>query len=166
MSDLEVDGSGFAAFGGQLFRCAIGKGGLRADKREGDGATPAGVFALRELLYRPDREKPPVTGLPARALAPGDGWCDAPEDAAYNRPVRLPYTARAEDMWRADGLYDLVVVVGYNDDPVVPGRGSAIFVHIARPGYAPTEGCVAFTRADLALILRAATPQTRLVCRG
>ena len=145
---------------GRVVRCALGPAGVveAADKREGDGATPAGAWPMRRGLYRPDRAPAPRTALPMSPIAPDDGWCDAPGDAAYNQPVVLPYPASAERMWREDGLYDLVVVLGYNDSPPVPGRGSAIFMHIARPGYAPTEGCVALARADLEAVMALAGP--------
>jgi Uncharacterized protein conserved in bacteria len=143
-------------------RCALGRAGIGIDKREGDGATPAGCFPLRALLYRPDRMTAPATGLPLRPIAPDDGWCDDPADPAYNRPVKLPYPARHERMWRDDGLYDLVIVVGHNDAPIVPGRGSAIFVHVAEAAYAPTAGCVALARADLQALVAACRPGDRL----
>jgi len=123
------------------------------DKNEGDHASPAGRFPLREILYRADRLERPMTGLPLRAIDPADGWCDAPDDPAYNRPVTLPYGASTENLWRADNVYDLIVVIGYNDAPVRPGRGSAIFLHIATDGYGPTEGCVALARDDLLVVL-------------
>jgi L,D-peptidoglycan transpeptidase YkuD (ErfK/YbiS/YcfS/YnhG family) len=122
---------------------------VRADKREGDGASPAGRFALLRAYYRADRIAPPGTRLPLRALRPEDGWVDAPADRNYNRPVALPYPASHEEMWRADGLYDLVVLIGYNTDPPVPGRGSAIFLHVARPDFVPTAGCIALAREVL-----------------
>ena len=147
-------------------RCALGRSGIARDKREGDGATPAGAFALRRVLYRADREAPPQTTLPAGALDPADGWCDAPDDAAYNRPVRLPYPARAEALWRADGIYDLIVVLGHNDAPVLPGRGSAIFLHLAKPDFRPTEGCVALARADLLAVLAEADAASRVVVQA
>ena len=100
-------------------------------KREGDMATPEGCFPLRRLLYRPDRESAPESGLPAAAIERDDGWCDDPADPFYNRPVTLPYPARAEALWRDDRLYDLLIVLGHNDDPVRPGAGSAIFLHLA-----------------------------------
>jgi L,D-peptidoglycan transpeptidase YkuD (ErfK/YbiS/YcfS/YnhG family) len=145
--------------GGREARCALGRTGIRpaADKREGDGATPAGVWPLRRVLWRPDRIEAPSLRLPALPIKPDDGWCDAPLDPAYNRPVDLPYPASAEQMWRGDGVYDLVAVLGYNDAPVVPGAGSAIFLHVARPDYSPTEGCIAMALADLLdLLARAA----------
>jgi L,D-peptidoglycan transpeptidase YkuD (ErfK/YbiS/YcfS/YnhG family) len=151
---------GFLDLGGRKVRCALGKSGVRpaADKREGDLASPAGTWPVRRVLYRPDRGAAPVTALPMAAIAPDDGWCDAPDDPAYNRPVHLPYPASAEALWRDDGLYDVVVVVGHNDDPPVAGMGSCIFVHIARPGYLPTEGCVAVSGEDMDALLAAAKP--------
>ena len=128
------EGLWWARFGDCRVRCAIGKGGIVSDKREGDGGSPSGRWPLRRLLYRPDRLARPHTGLPIREIAPNDGWCDAPGDPNYNRPVTLPYDASHERLWREDHLYDLVVVLGHNDDPPAPGRGSAIFLHIAREG--------------------------------
>ena len=147
--------------------CALGRGGViaAADKREGDGCSPLGAWPIRRVLYRPDRGPPPRTALPRAPIAPEDGWCDAPDDPAYNRPVRLPYPASAERMWRGDGLYDLVVILGHNDDPPRPGLGSAIFLHLARDSYAPTEGCVALSRADLQTLLALATPGSVLEIR-
>ena len=145
-------------------RCALGRSGVlaAADKREGDGATPLGVWPIRRVLYRPDRGGPPATALPVSPIAPDDGWCDAPADAAYNRPVTLPYPASCEGMWREDALYDLVCVLAHNDDPAVAGQGSAIFLHLARPDYAPTEGCVALARADLEALLAMAGGEAAL----
>jgi L,D-peptidoglycan transpeptidase YkuD (ErfK/YbiS/YcfS/YnhG family) len=144
---------------GRLTRCALGRGGVTpaTDKREGDGKSPLGLWPIRRLLWRPDRASP-ETALDAQPISPEDGWCDAPGDPAYNRPVRRPYPASHEAMWREDDLYDLVVVLGHNDDPPVAGLGSAIFLHLAKPDYAPTEGCVALSRADMLALLRLARP--------
>ena len=124
--DIQVSHDGTLTYPGGTFRCALGRGGIRAeaDKREGDGATPAGCFTLRRVLYRPDRMAPPETSLPVAAIQPADGWCDDPADPAYNQPVHLPHPASHEEMWRADGLYDVVVVIGHNDDPVVRAWGA------------------------------------------
>lgn len=133
----------------------MGRGGLiaAADKREGDGATPLGRWRLTRARYRADRLPPPTTALPLVALTPGDGWCDAPADPAYNRAVSLPYPASHEEMWRTDGLYDLVVETDHNTDPVVPGLGSAIFLHCRNPSGAPTAGCIAVDRDALVTLL-------------
>lgn len=163
--DIVVSPAGVAQVGGFEFRCALGRSGVARTKREGDGATPAGTWALREVFYRADRVLRPKTVLPLRKLKRNDGWCDAPGDALYNKRVTLPYPASAEHLWRADRLYDLIVVVGYNDAPVVPGAGSAIFLHVARADYGPTAGCVAFSRADLRKILMLTDQRSRLVVR-
>jgi len=147
--------TGALNLGGRTVACALGRGGVKpaADKREGDGASPAGTWAIRRVLYRPDKGPAPQTSLPVSPIGEADGWCDSPDDPAYNRPVSLPYPAGAERMWRDDGLYDLVVVLGHNDDPPVPGLGSAIFLHLAKPDYEPTEGCVAVAREDMLELL-------------
>jgi L,D-peptidoglycan transpeptidase YkuD (ErfK/YbiS/YcfS/YnhG family) len=132
---------------------ALGRSGIRALKREGDGGTPLGRFPVRLVLYRADRMLRPRTHLPVRAIGDHDGWCDDPVDRNYNRLVRLPSRRGAEGLKRADRLYDLVLVLGYNDRPRVRGRGSAIFVHLARPGFTPTDGCIALTQHDLLMLL-------------
>lgn len=141
-------------------RCALGRGGVTpaAAKVEGDGKSPAGVWAIRRVLWRPDRGRAPATAFACDAIRPDDGWCDDIADAQYNRPVTLPYPARCETMWREDELYDIVVILAHNDSPPVPGKGSAIFLHCAKPGYPPTEGCVALARADLEALLAVAKP--------
>lgn len=137
-------------FGNVEVPCAIGRSGIVQRKREGDGGTPIGVWPMRRILYRPDRVRMPVSGLPVWALEPDDGWSDDPKDPSrYNRPVRLPYPYSHERMWRDDHLYDIVVVLGHNDSPPVAGMGSAIFMHIAREDYGPTEGCIALRQEDL-----------------
>lgn len=133
--------------------CRLGRNGVRGVKREGDGATPAGRFPLRRVLWRADRLATPVTALPVAPIAPSDGWCDDPAAPEYNRPVTLPHPARHETMWRADGRYDVVVVIGHNDAPVVPGAGSAVFIHVADPDGGPTAGCVALALDDLLRLL-------------
>jgi L,D-peptidoglycan transpeptidase YkuD (ErfK/YbiS/YcfS/YnhG family) len=148
-----VTRTGLLAIGGESFRAALGHGGIRADKQEGDGATPAAVLPLRSVLYRPDREAPPTCAVPVRRLHPFDGWCDDPASHAYNRMVRLPSQASAEALWREDAVYDIIGVLGWNDAPVRPNLGSAIFLHLARPGFAPTEGCIALAAADLRRVL-------------
>lgn len=135
-------------------RAAIGPGGIAIKSGEGDGITPRGTYPIREIFYRADRIAKPETVLPLRAIEKDDGWCDAPADPNYNRLVKLPYPASAEHMWRDDHLYDLVAVLGYNDDPVVPGKGSAIFLHLAKPDYANTHGCVALNMDDALAALK------------
>jgi L,D-peptidoglycan transpeptidase YkuD (ErfK/YbiS/YcfS/YnhG family) len=142
--------------------CALGKGGVSACKREGDGASPRGRFLLRRVWLRPSKLRPAALRLPVRLTRPGDGWCDDARHPRYNRPVVLPFPASHERMWRDDALYDAVVEIGWNDRPAIRGRGSAIFLHLARPGYAPTEGCVAIRAADMRRLLPMLTPRTRI----
>ena len=158
-----VTANGTLTIRNETFRAALGRGGVRADKREGDGATPVGVLPLRNVLYRPDRGTAPACAVAVHALAPDDGWCDAPADPAYNKAVRLPFPASAEALWRDDSLYDIIGILGWNDLPVRPGHGSAIFLHIARPDYAPTDGCVALAPDHLRRVL--AMGLTELVVR-
>ncbi len=148
-----VTADGRLQMAGQGLRAALGRGGVRDGKQEGDGATPVGVLPLRRVLYRADRGPRPACAVPVEPLAPDDGWCDDPAHPDYNRMVRRPHPARGEALWRDDALYDLIGVLGWNDAPVVPGSGSAIFLHVARPDFAPTEGCVALAAADLRAIL-------------
>lgn len=153
MSEALAHPDGRLSLGARTLRCALGRGGVRIDKREGDGATPVAVLPLRRVLYRADRVAIPRTALPREPIGPNDGWCDDPMHPDYNRMIRLPHPARAESLWRTDAVYDLLVVLGWNDQPVEPGRGSAIFLHLARPDYAPTDGCVALAETDLRALL-------------
>ena len=140
---------------GFAWRASIGRGGIRADKREGDGATPVGRLPLRRIFYRADRCTAPRSPVPVEPLAPNDGWCDAPTDPRYNQRVLLPYEARHETLWRDDHLYDIIGVLGWNDAPAERGRGSAIFLHLAAPDWRPTDGCIALAEPDLRAILAA-----------
>ncbi|NVJ99791.1 MAG: L,D-transpeptidase family protein [Alphaproteobacteria bacterium] len=147
--------------------CALGKHGVvaEADGREGDGKTPAGTYPFRKVFYRPDREEAPMTALPLEPLSPELGWCDDVESEHYNKLVRLPFGPSHEKMWREDALYDLVVILGHNDAPVVKGLGSAIFLHVAREGFKPTLGCIALEKAALRRFLRQVQPddQTKIL---
>ena len=145
---------------------AVGRAGVRVNKTEGDGATPSGTYPLVFGLYRRDRINPPPSRLPMRPLAPNDAWVDDPADAKYNRLVTLPYPARTEQMWRDDGIYDLVIVIGYNTEPVVPGAGSAIFLHIARTNFSATEGCIAVKKEVLVGLTPLLGPGSTIIIRG
>lgn len=141
-------------------RAAIGCGSVRPLKREGDGGTPLGRLPVRMVLYRADRGPRPRTSLPVSPIRPDDGWCDDPADRNYNRRIRLPSKRSAEGLTRDDPLYDVVLVLGYNDRPRIKYRGSAIFSHLARDGYTPTEGCIALSRRDLLAVLSESRPGT------
>lgn len=142
---------------------ALGRSGMRAMKREGDGGTPIGRFAVRQVLYRADRIARPRTALPVRATRADDGWCEDPTDRNYNRLVKLSPRSTADRLRREDHLYDLVLVLGYNDRPRISGKGSAIFVHLARPGFTPTAGCIALSPHDLLTLLREVRADSKIV---
>lgn len=163
MTEAVVTPDGRLHLPGRTFRVALGRGGVRADKQEGDGATPAGLLPLRRVLYRADRGPIPRVAVPREPIGQTDGWCDDPGHPDYNRMVTLPHPARCEELWRRDALYDIIGVLGWNDAPVERGRGSAIFLHVARPGYAPTEGCVALAAADLREALAAGLTALRVM---
>ena len=157
-----VDSAGTGSFRGFSFAVRLGQGGISSAKREGDGKTPLGLFALRRVLWRADRLARPETALPLQPIARDDGWCDAPLDPSYNRYVRLPYGASAEPLWRADRLYDILLIIGFNDDPPTPYWGSAIFVHLTHEDNRPTEGCIALDPNDMLKLLAAVDLETQI----
>jgi L,D-peptidoglycan transpeptidase YkuD (ErfK/YbiS/YcfS/YnhG family) len=142
---------------------ALGRAGIKADKREGDGATPAGRFRPVRLWWRDDRGPRPQTLLPMRPIRFADGWCEDVADRRYNRPIRLAPGASGDRLTRADALYDLVIEIDHNTRPRIAGRGSAVFIHVARPGLGPTAGCVAMPAAALKRLLRRLRRNTRIV---
>jgi L,D-peptidoglycan transpeptidase YkuD (ErfK/YbiS/YcfS/YnhG family) len=157
-----------ARFLGRRFPCSVGRGGIlpAAAKREGDGATPAGAWRMTHLYWRADRLAASPLALDAEPLGPRQGWAEDPDDPAYNRPIRHPHPYPADRMARGDGLYDLCAITDHNADPVVPGAGSAIFVHLWRKPRHPTAGCIAFRRADLAWILARWQQGSRIIVRA
>jgi L,D-peptidoglycan transpeptidase YkuD (ErfK/YbiS/YcfS/YnhG family) len=156
---------GFLVAGGVGAPCALGRAGIGGRKREGDGKTPLGDCRPVAVLYRPDRLRRPKTALPVTPIRPDMGWCDDPADRNYNRQVALPFAASHEKLWREDHVYDVVVVLDYNLARPVRGAGSAIFLHLARPGFPPTEGCVAVTLAVMRRLLAGAGPETVITIR-
>jgi L,D-peptidoglycan transpeptidase YkuD (ErfK/YbiS/YcfS/YnhG family) len=156
---------GLLTAGNRVFRCALGRSGVRRSKREGDGATPAGCFALGRAYYRADRGPRPASRLVLKPLKPTDAWCDDPADRRYNRPLVRPANLppSEETMWRRDRLYDVVIEIAYNERPRVRGRGSAIFIHLAKPGFLPTAGCVALKAADMRKLVSVIGPKTRVI---
>jgi L,D-peptidoglycan transpeptidase YkuD (ErfK/YbiS/YcfS/YnhG family) len=151
-----------ARFHGRVLPCSVGRGGIGRKRAEGDGITPAGVHRIEAVLLRRDRGAGPVRGRP---IGPADGWSDDPADPAYNRMVRRPHRHGHEALRRADRQYDLIAVLDWNRDPVVRGRGSAIFLHCWRKPRHPTAGCIAFSRRDLGWVLARWTPRSRVIVR-
>jgi L,D-peptidoglycan transpeptidase YkuD (ErfK/YbiS/YcfS/YnhG family) len=163
----ETATTGTLSINGKSYDCAIGRAGVTApaQKTEGDGKTPLGTYPLRQLLYRADRVAKPVTQLPTDILTPETAWCENPAHADYNKLITTAHPAATDRMTREDHVYDYVVVIGYNDSPVMPGKGSAIFMHLARPDFTPTAGCVGLRAADMLEVLKACTPATSIDIR-
>ena len=156
---------GWLLAGALAVPAALGRGGIKADKREGDGATPRGVFRPLRLWWRADRSPRPRTRLPVRRIGPDDAWCEDPADRRYNRPIKVPPGEPGDRLRRDDHLYDFIIEIDHNVRPRMAGRGSAVFLHLARPGLAPTAGCVAMPQARLRRLLEKIVPGTRIVIR-
>ena len=149
--------------GTQTLPVALGRGGVKANKREGDGATPRGTFRLKRLWWRADRHPRPATLLPTQPIGADDGWCEDPRDRRYNQPVKIPKQSAVDRLRREDNLYDFIVEIDHNTRPRIAGRGSAVFIHVARPGFAPTAGCVALEHGALRRLLARLGPRTRIM---
>lgn len=154
---------GWLTGGGHMIPVALGRGGILANKREGDGGTPRGSFRPIRLWWRADRYPRPRTLLPVRAIGPEDAWCEDPADRHYNQPVRLGLDRRGDRLRRDDHLYDFIVEIDHNTAPRIAGRGSAVFLHLARANFSPTAGCVAMTRSAMLRLLEHLGPRTRIV---
>ena len=154
---------GWLTAGGQTIPVALGRGGIKANKREGDGSTPKGSFRPRQLWWRADRHPRPRTFLAVRAIEPEDAWCEDPSSRHYNQPVRLDRAKGGDRLKRDDHLYDFIVEIDHNTSPRIKGRGSAVFLHLARPNFGPTAGCVSMTKPAMLRLLRRLGPQTKIV---
>jgi L,D-peptidoglycan transpeptidase YkuD (ErfK/YbiS/YcfS/YnhG family) len=148
---------------GQTIPVALGRGGIRANKREGDGGTPKGTFRPRQLWWRADRHPRPRTFLPVRAIRPDDAWCEGPTSRHYNQPVLLERSREGDRLERDDHLYDFIVEIDHNTAPRIAGRGSAVFLHLARENFAPTAGCVSMTKSAMLRLLARLGPDTRIL---
>ncbi len=154
---------GWLTADGWTIPVALGRGGILANKREGDGGTPRGVFHPRRLWWRADRHVRPKTHLPARPIRPEDAWCEDPADRHYNQPMRRAAGEPGDRLKREDHLYDFIVEIDHNTRPRIAGRGSAVFLHLARTNFSPTAGCVSMTHSALLRLLRRMGPRTRIV---
>jgi L,D-peptidoglycan transpeptidase YkuD (ErfK/YbiS/YcfS/YnhG family) len=154
---------GWLTAAGQSVPVALGRGGIRANKREGDGGTPKGIFRPRQLWWRADRYPRPQTFLPVRAIGPEDAWCEDPSSRHYNQPVRRNRTRAGDRLRRDDHLYDFIVEIDHNTSPPIKGRGSAVFLHLARENFGPTAGCVSMTKSGMLRLLQRLGPDTKIV---
>jgi len=147
----------------KLIHCVIGRHGQTFFKKEGDGKTPRGTWSPQKVYYRADRTKRPKTTLPIKSIKPHYGWCDDPTDRNYNRPVTRPYPASTETFWRDDELYDCLVVLNHNQCPRIKGAGSAIFMHVAKQNFPPTQGCIALEKQQLHQLLPLLKTTTKFI---
>jgi L,D-peptidoglycan transpeptidase YkuD (ErfK/YbiS/YcfS/YnhG family) len=154
---------GWLTADGRTIPVALGRGGIRANKREGDGGTPKGTFRPRQLWWRADRYPRPPTFLPVRAIRPEDAWCEDPSSRQYNQPMRRNREHGGDRLMRDDHLYDFIVEIDHNRSPRIAGRGSAVFLHLAREDFSPTAGCVSMTKAAMLRLLLRLGPQTKIV---
>jgi L,D-peptidoglycan transpeptidase YkuD (ErfK/YbiS/YcfS/YnhG family) len=154
---------GWLTAGGQTIPVALGRGGIRANKREGDGGTPKGAFRPRQLWWRADRHPRPSTFLPLRAIVPEDAWCEDVSSRHYNQPLRLSAKDGGDRLTRDDHLYDYIIEIDHNTKPRIAGRGSAVFLHLARKDFSPTAGCVSMTKGAMLRLLARLGPETKIV---
>jgi L,D-peptidoglycan transpeptidase YkuD (ErfK/YbiS/YcfS/YnhG family) len=154
---------GWLTIDGRTVPVALGRGGIKAAKREGDGGTPRGSFRPRQLWWRADRHPRPRTALPVRAIRAEDAWCEDPRSRHYNQPIRLRRGQDGDRLRRDDHLYDFIIEIDHNAAPRIPGRGSAVFLHLARPDFSPTAGCISMTKSAMLRLLNRIGPQTRIV---
>jgi len=160
---IKVRKNGYIIFGNRLLKCAIGKNGITQFKKEGDKATPAGKFKIKKILYRPDRIDSFSSQIPIQKITPNIGWCDDAKDKAYNKEIFLPYEASHEPLWRKDNIYDLILVIDYNCNPIKPRKGSAIFIHVAENNFTPTNGCIALKKEKLIELISKMKKQSWIV---
>jgi L,D-peptidoglycan transpeptidase YkuD (ErfK/YbiS/YcfS/YnhG family) len=156
---------GWLTAGPLAFPVALGRGGILANKREGDGGTPRGTFRLKRLWWRADRDPRPATALPVRRITAQDAWCEDPDDRHYNQPIRIPPGRPGDRLQRDDQLYDFIIEIDHNARPRVTRRGSAVFIHVARPDLGPSAGCVTMPKARLRSLLRKLGLRTRIIIR-
>ena len=153
----------YLIFKDKQFKCSIGKSGFSKNKKEGDGCTPVGTFYIENVYYRADKIKSLETNINKVKIKKIDGWCDDPSQKEYNQLIHFPYDFSAEELYREDSVYNIVCVLNYNTNPVKPGIGSAIFIHVAKEGYKPTEGCIALKQEDLIFLLSFIDKKTKII---
>jgi L,D-peptidoglycan transpeptidase YkuD (ErfK/YbiS/YcfS/YnhG family) len=169
LRDIRIDArpgrrsQGFMRADPRVVPVALGRSGIKANKREGDGGTPYGQFFPVRVWWRADRVPRPHTSLPVRRIGPADAWCEDPSDRRYNRSFERSANEPGDRLWREDGLYDLFIEINHNVKPRIAGRGSAVFIHVARPGFAPTAGCVALRLPDLQKLVSRISSKTRIM---
>ena len=150
------------SFDNMSFKCAVGKNGITNNKVEGDGCTPSGIYLINQIYYRQDKVVLPNINIPSIGISKNFGWCDDVDSDSYNKIITFPFKQSAELLYRNDNIYDILCVIDYNQNPIIKNKGSAIFLHIAKPNYAGTEGCIALNTADLIQLLSKMTTKTNI----
>ena len=158
---LKIKKNGLLIFGNYKFRCALGKAGTKKNKKEGDKATPRGIFTLGKIYYRSDRIKKIETSLKVRKIRKNMGWCHDPKNSEYNREINLNLIKEGENLFRRDHKYDLFIEINYNSNPVIPNKGSAIFLHLTK-NFEPTAGCIAINLKDFLILAKLIKPKTKI----
>ena len=154
--------SGYLEYKNLKFRCALGKAGIKKKKKEGDNITPEGTFKIIRVYYRRDKIKNISTLIKKKEIKKKIGWCDDPVSSVYNKEIKLPSKFSHEKLYRKDNLYDLILVLNYNINPIIKNKGSAIFIHIAKKNYEPTAGCIALKKRDLVELLKKIKKNTKI----
>jgi L,D-peptidoglycan transpeptidase YkuD (ErfK/YbiS/YcfS/YnhG family) len=149
-----VKKSGYLIFNNFKFRCALGKSGIKKKRREGDFITPKGNYKLIKIYYRADKIQNLKTNLKKIKIRKNMAWCDDPKSNFYNQLINLPTKFRHEKLYRNDNLYDLIIILNYNMRPIIKNKGSAIFIHVAKRNYTPTQGCIALSKIHLRALLK------------
>jgi L,D-peptidoglycan transpeptidase YkuD (ErfK/YbiS/YcfS/YnhG family) len=157
-----VKNSGFLRYKNLKFRCALGKAGIKRKVKEGDNITPKGIFKITKIYYRPDKIKDIVTPIKKIKIKKNMGWCDDPDSIDYNKQIELPSKFNHEKLYRNDNLYDLILVLNYNTNPIVKNKGSAIFLHITNDSYKKTKGCIALKKNDLIQLVSKISENTKI----
>ena len=160
--DIVIENNNFK-FNIKEFQCSIGKNGFTSNKIEGDGCTPNGIYKFKEVFYREDKIKHPSFLIKSKTIKKISGWCDDINSDLYNKYIEFPFEFSAECLFRDDDLYDIIYVIDYNSDPTIKNKGSAIFLHVAKSDYSPTEGCIALKKEDLIEISRDMKSDTRII---
>ena len=157
-----VKKTGYLKYKNLKFRCALGRAGIKKKEKEGDNVTPKGIFKITSVYYRPDRIKNIITTIKKIKIKKNRGWCDDPNSIHYNKQIKLPSKFSHEKLYRKDNLYDLILVLNYNINPIIKNKGSAIFIHIAKKNYEPTAGCIALKKKDLLKLLKNIKKNTKI----
>jgi len=157
-----VKKSGYLKYKNFKFQCALGESGIKEKIKEGDNVTPKGIFKITRIYYRPDKIKKIISPINIIKIKKNMGWCDDPTSNSYNKEIKLPTKFGYEKLYRKDHIYDLIAVISYNLNPIIKGKGSAIFLHIAKKKFSPTQGCIALKKKDLLLLLSKISKNTKI----